>query len=152
MQDYHSRYFNRPLDQESEVIDDWWAANRYKQLRRDGLITAPTDIVLQLELDGVQAKERGSHTSNPVILYLLNLPPELRTREDNLLLSMHIPGPRKHGDLDSFLRPLINELLELEAGIDMTDSYRGCVFTLRAHLVLVVGQLHPNLIILLYLF
>jgi hypothetical protein len=40
MQDYHSRYFNRNLDEKSEVVDDWWAADQYKQLRRDGLITA----------------------------------------------------------------------------------------------------------------
>ncbi len=57
---------------------------------------------------------------------------------ENILLSLIIPGPHKHKDLDSFLVPLILELQELSAGVDnIYNKHTESHFTLRGDLVLV---------------
>ena len=52
-----------------------------------------------------------------VVLYNLNLPPDERYKVKNILMSFILPGPNTAKDLNSFLRPLVNELLELEKGV-----------------------------------
>jgi hypothetical protein len=45
----------------------------------------------------------------------LNLPPEIRVKKENMILCGFIPGPQNPKDLNSFLRPLIDEFLVLPA-------------------------------------
>jgi hypothetical protein len=95
-----------------------------------------------MSLDGVGLTQRGpSYTTCPVILLNNNIPPTERFKKRNILLSLVIPGPQKHKDLDSFLYPLIEELKQLGQGINAYDSYNGRSFTLRAFLVVVSGSL-----------
>jgi len=50
-----------------------------------------------------------------VLLINNNLPPEVRVKKENLMIAAVIPGPRAPQDLNSFLRPLVDELLILES-------------------------------------
>jgi hypothetical protein len=56
------------------------------------------------------------HEITPVILINLNLPPKERYKKVNILASTIIPGPKKPKELDSFLRPLVEELKRLDDG------------------------------------
>lgn len=51
-----------------------------------------------------------------------------------------VPGPREPSDLDSFLSPLVAEMLSLKEGIPAVDGSYNEPFTLRAHIVLVSGD------------
>jgi hypothetical protein len=53
---------------------------------------------------------------------------------------MVIPGPKKPKDLDSFLRPLVDELLELGRGVESVDGDTRSKFSLRAHITIVTGM------------
>jgi hypothetical protein len=53
---------------------------------------------------------------------------------------MVIPGPKKPKDLDSFLRPLVDELLELGRGVESVDGDTRSTFSLRAHITIVTGM------------
>jgi hypothetical protein len=44
-----------------------------------------------------------------------NLHPSLRVKKENLLIPFLIPGPNQPKDFNTFLRPLINEMKELES-------------------------------------
>ena len=43
-----------------------------------------------------------------------NLPPSVRVQKKNLLIAAIIPGPHAPKNMNSFLRPLIDELKQLE--------------------------------------
>lgn len=53
---------------------------------------------------------------------------------------MLIPGPHEPKDLGSFLRPLVDELVELGRGTSAFDTYSNSNFNLKAHAVLVGGM------------
>jgi hypothetical protein len=144
MQSYCLPFFERPLNHTLSEINDWWAAQRYRDLRQQGLFNQSTDIALQLLLDGVQLVERGNHSCTPVILINYNLPPALRYQKHNILLSLLIPGPKKYKDIDSFLYPLVEELKELGNGVPAYNSYRREPFNLRAWVVVITGHIIPR--------
>ena len=105
-----------------------------------GLFQDRRDIALQMSLDGVQVTNLGHHEVTPVILINLNLPPEERVKVDNILASMVIPGPQKPKELDTFLQPLVEELKQLDRGVEAYDANTGCTFNLKAWVMMVTGN------------
>lgn len=82
----------------------------------------------------------------PVILINLNLPPDERYRIENILASVLIPGPSEPKDLNSFLRPLVDELHLLDGGVQGAvdgeyppDDERR-TFTLHAWVTIITGK------------
>ena len=68
------------------------------------------DIALHLSLDGVQLIVQRMHSMMLVILINLNLPPEIRYKLTNIMTFGIFPGPSEPKDLNSFLRPFVDEL------------------------------------------
>jgi hypothetical protein len=100
------------------------------------------DIALGLSTDGYAPFKNRRKTAWPLIIYNYNLPPETRFLEENVLFLGVIPGPNKPKDFDSFLWPLIEELLVLEGpGVDAWDAVARETFRLHAHLLLVFGDI-----------
>jgi len=66
-----------------------------------------------------------------------NLPPWLCMKQPYLFLSSLIPGPKSLGnDIDVFLEPLIDELIELwEPSVETYDASKDETFDLQAALV-----------------
>jgi hypothetical protein len=108
----------------------------------------PCDIVLGLSADGFGPFKHCTKTAWPVILFNYNLPPEERFLKKNIISVGVIPGPKKPGDLDSFLWPLVQELLQLELGVFMFDSITMTVFLLYAYLIVVFGDIPTVLMIM----
>ena len=74
-------------------------------------------------------------------MYNCNLLPIVRDKELNAMAVIVIPGKTPADYLDSFLYLLVEELLELDAGITRTlDAYIGQYFTMRAHLLVITGD------------
>ena len=78
----------------------------------------------------------------PVFLTPYNLPPWMCMKQPYLFLSLLIPGPKSPGkNLDIYLRPLIDELLELWLkGVQTWDSYTKTNFNLRAVLMWTISD------------
>jgi hypothetical protein len=77
----------------------------------------------------------------PIILINLNLPPDQRYKNENILTSTIIPGPRKPKDINSFLRPLVDELEVLgQTGVTAFDGEAQETFKLKAHALIVTGD------------
>jgi hypothetical protein len=125
-------------------LNDWWAAKRYADVRSQGLLTTPRDLAIQLSTDGLSATNKVGFNLTPVIVINLNLPPQTRYHDHNIMTALVIPDPYKQGDIDSFLYPLVEELKELGADINAYDAYRQQSFTLKAHAVLITGMLTPT--------
>ncbi|XP_042967343.1 uncharacterized protein LOC122300620 [Carya illinoinensis] len=78
----------------------------------------------------------------PVILVPYNLPPWLCMKDQFFMTSVIIPGPKSPGnDIDVYLQPLIDELLELwEHGIATHDASTASTFMLHAALLWTIND------------
>jgi hypothetical protein len=99
------------------------------------------DIALGLSTDGIAVFKKRSKTSWPIVLFNYNLPPDIRFHKNNLIPVGVIPGPKKPLDMDSFLYPLVQELLQLEIGVKAFDALTETLFTLHAYLIVVLGDI-----------
>ena len=145
---YRSTWTHVP-DISSDVFD-----GEYYQQLRSTLITVhgkpvdppanyfedDQDIALGLSTDGYGIFTRGQATAWPLVIFIYNLPPELRIHIGHLLALGIIPGPNKPADIDSFLIPLHEELFQLAKGVDAYDIRSKKLFLLRAFLIIIFGD------------
>jgi hypothetical protein len=82
----------------------------------------PRDIALGLSTDGFGPFKQHNKTAWPLIIFNYNLPPNERFWKENIISLGTIPGPKKPSDMDSFLWPLAQELLQLEIGVSAFDA------------------------------
>ncbi|EUC56281.1 transposase family Tnp2 protein [Rhizoctonia solani AG-3 Rhs1AP] len=141
---------------ENGVIQDVFDAKHYLTLRETLLDPAgdycffddPRDIALGVSTDGVtlfKRRRRGLSTAWPILIINYNLHPRIRNRLENVLCVGVIPGPRQCKDLNSFLCPLLDELLELESGVSCASppgpDGRGSDFVFHAFLIMMFGDI-----------
>src|ERR1700733_14027341 len=101
----------------------------------------PHDIALGLSTDGFGPFKRRTKTAWPIIIFNYNLPPEEWFLKRNIISIGVIPGPKKPSNFNSFLWPLVQELLQLEIGISAFDAITKVVFLLHAYLIVVFGNI-----------
>jgi hypothetical protein len=99
------------------------------------------DIALGLSTDGYLPFHKRKKTAWPLFIYNYNLPPEARFLAENVLHLGVIPGPKKPADFDSFIWPLVEELLMLELGVELWDTVCQERFLLHAYLLVVFGNI-----------
>jgi hypothetical protein len=109
--------------------------------QRHRYFDAPTDVALGLSTDGYAPFRRRSKTAWPLVIFNYNLPPDVRFHQENVLCVGVIPGPNKPKDFDSYLWPLMEELLELELGVSAYDAISEQPIQLRAYLLTVFGDI-----------
>jgi hypothetical protein len=155
-----------PFHSASTAMRDFWDGDIAQQYlmnkdNADGkLFHSLTDTAFQLSIDGVSmVTDRSySHTTTPVLMQILNMPPNLRFKRQHKILSMLLPGPHEPKNLGpSWLRPLWREMHKLHQGVraldgslvrhrsnvleDPSELYNEHVFfTLRGYIALVVGD------------
>jgi hypothetical protein len=101
----------------------------------------PTDLALGLSTDGFCPFKRRKQTCWPIIVFLYNLPPEVRTRLSHIFCVGMVPGPKAPKDIDSFLLPFVNELIQLARGVPAFDARQQRMFVLFAYLIFVFGDM-----------
>ena len=82
----------------------------------------PRDIALGLSTDGFGPFKQCNKTAWPLIIFNYNLPPKEQFKKENIISLRTIPGPKKPSDMDSFLWPLVQELLQLMIGVSAFDA------------------------------
>ncbi|CUA73103.1 similar to conserved hypothetical protein [Rhizoctonia solani] len=98
---------------------------RYHDLEpEDGpvsLVSLPNGLSLTIFFDGIQAHEHQKYEVQAVYITVNNIPSHLRALIENIILVIVIPGPNQPTayELDQILEPLVDELLELEQGVEM---------------------------------
>ena len=99
------------------------------------------DIALGFATDGFAPFKKRKHTAWILLIFNYNLPPEQRFRKDNILCVGIIPGPKKPWDADSFIYPLVRELLELAIGVSAYDALSRSLFALHAYVITGFGDI-----------
>ncbi|QRV78025.1 Transposase family tnp2 [Ceratobasidium sp. AG-Ba] len=85
----------------------------------------PEDLALGLSTDGFtlfKRRRRGLSTAWPINIVIYNLHPSIRTRLENVICVGAIPSPTQCNDMNSFLAPLLEELLLLERGVESVKA------------------------------
>lgn len=105
---------------------DIYDAEHYNSLRKTNVTIGdeelprrfflqPTDIALGLSTDGFGPFKKRKQSCWPLVAFNYNLPPQIRIHLPICLGT--IPGPKQPKNLDSFLIPLIDELIQLMHGV-----------------------------------
>ncbi|KAK8947367.1 hypothetical protein KSP39_PZI007390 [Platanthera zijinensis] len=82
-----------------------------------------------------------SYSMWPVVLIPYNMPLYKGMKDEFLMMSLLIPGPRAPGkDIDVYLRPLIEELKELWNGVETYDTYTKETFKMHAALMWTIND------------
>src|ERR1041385_6367486 len=103
------------------------------------------NLKLGLSTDGFNpfGEQSSSHSTWPVTLCIYNLPPWVCMKRKFIMMPVLIQGPRQPGnDIDVYLRPLFDELLELWAkpGVRVWDEDKQEEFNLRALLFVTIND------------
>ncbi|KAL6624425.1 hypothetical protein ACP70R_031746 [Stipagrostis hirtigluma subsp. patula] len=82
-----------------------------------------------------------SYSIWPVVIVMYNLPPWMCMKDPYMITSMLIPGPKAPGnDIDVYLQPLIDELLQLWDGVQAYDAATKRTFKLQAALLWTIND------------
>ena len=103
------------------------------------------NVWLGLSVAGINPfwEQSSNHNTWPVTLCIYNLPPWLCMKRKFIMMPVLIQGPKQPGnDIDVYLRPLVEELLQLWAkpGVRMWDDHKGKRFDLRALLFVTIND------------
>lgn len=95
---------------------------------------------MQLSINRISISSVENLSLWPILILNLNLPISERVKQENMLCVSVIIGSRQTKDLDSFLRPLLNELSVLRNGVTCWNATTQTTFKLCAHMVLITGD------------
>ncbi|EUC56821.1 transposase family Tnp2 protein [Rhizoctonia solani AG-3 Rhs1AP] len=112
---------SRPSQQERTVDE---AGNVRDQSRANPLValkSLPYGFSCSLNTDWFQVTREGNYSVGACYLVLDNIPRHLRFLRENICLVLIMPGPKEPNGyaLDQMLAPLIEELLQLEQGVEI---------------------------------
>jgi Transposase family tnp2 len=80
------------------------------------------DIALGFSADGFGPFKWHNKTAWPLIIFNYNIPPEERFQKKHIISLGMISGPKKSANMDSFLWPMVQELLQLAIGVSAFDA------------------------------
>ena len=136
---------------EPGVVKDVFDSSHYQSLLNSIVPTDGThpffyfsdgrDIALGLSTHGFAPFKRHDVTCWPIILFNYNLPPEICFQKGYCIHVGTIPGPKKPWDWDSYCWPLVQELIQLEVGVEAFDAISESIFLLHAYLILAFGDI-----------
>ena len=105
----------RSLYQSNEgFYNDIFDGILYKTLCQEGFFSNPYDICLIGSTDGYQIFWQKRNDCWVFLYINANLPPNEWVKKENLLIARIIPGPHSPKKMNTFFRPLVNELKKLE--------------------------------------
>ena len=108
------------------------------------------DFALGFATDGFAPFKKWKHTTWNLLIFNYNLPPDEHFRQDNILYVGIIPSLKKPWDTDSFIYPLVCELLQLAIGMSAYDALSRSLFILHAYIITGFGNI-PTVSMLMHM-
>ena len=105
----------------TEIYDSIYSGNVWKdfqQFNNETRLSEPNSYGLMLNIDWFCSFKHGRYKIGAIYMCLMNLPREIRFKPESIILVGLIPGPTEPKvTVDTFLRPLLDELLDFWKGI-----------------------------------
>src|SRR6266498_1740994 len=108
---YRSECIN---DDENNDFKDIFDSNIYKKLLERNLFNDKRDVAFIVSCDEYQIFKQRTDDCWVFLIINNNLDPLIRVKKENLLIPFLIPELKQPKDINTFLRPFINEMKELE--------------------------------------
>jgi hypothetical protein len=108
---YRHKYIT---NKEDDDLDEIFDGKIYKELVDENLFNDKRDVAFIASCDGYQIFKQKTDDCWLFLLINNNLDPSLRVKKENLIIPFLIPGPNQPKDFNTFLRPFIDEMKELE--------------------------------------
>ena len=105
------------------------------------LFEEETDTAITISGDGAQLTMKKQSDVWVLIVTILNLPPNMRSKANNIIIPLVIPGPSSPGNVESFVYVLYEELAKLSVGVWAWDALTETYFCLRVYLCGVLGDM-----------
>jgi hypothetical protein len=112
---YRHEYIMNKEQNDDDDFDDIFDGSIYKELMEENLFIDKRDIAFTASCDGYQIFRQKTDDCWLFLMINNNLDPSLRVKKENLLIPFLIPGPNQPKDFNTFLRPFIDEMKELES-------------------------------------
>ena len=104
---------------------DHFDGNIWRELQKqDGLAFMEDDYMLGLILnvDWFQPFKHSQHSVGVMYVVVQNLPRDIRYKEHNVIILGVIPGPKEPKEtINTFLKPFIDELMDMFQGVQLKD-------------------------------
>jgi hypothetical protein len=104
----------------------------------------PRNIRIAMSTDGMNPSMNNStHSTWPIVLMILNLPPWLCNKRKYIMTQGLIPGPQHpRNDIDTYFKPLVEDLKELwyNNGVQVWEEHECDYFGLKAILFVTVSD------------
>ena len=105
----------------------------------------PRNVWYGLSADGINpfGEQSSNHNTWPVTLCMYNLPPWMCMKRKFIMMPVLIQGPKQPGnEIDVYLRPLVEELLQLwnGNGVRTWDEHKQEEFNLHALLLVTINN------------
>lgn len=110
------------------------------QVHEHLMFQSERELSLSMSTDGINLFNRQSADCWPILPKFNNRPLTTSSRRQNLMLAALIPGPKQFKDA-KFLKPVMDELVSLAKGIKAWNGHAPELFTLRAHVTHVFGDM-----------
>ena len=115
---------------ESHLFTDIYSGNVWKEWTSD-FFSSERSLGLMLNIDWFQPFKKVQNSVAPIYLVLMNLPRNERYKRENLILVGIIPNLEKEPtSLNTFLKPLVDELKDLWSGIRFS-TFDSPIFKFR---------------------
>ena len=99
--------------------------NEFLYYNGSDFLVSPYCYALMLNVDWFQPFEHYTYSVGVIYLVLLNLPRAVRYKRENIILVGIIPGPSEpHLTMNSYLSPLVSDLLQLWTGVPLPTSHQ----------------------------
>lgn len=113
----------------SEGLRDVYDGQIWKEFMEyngDPFLVEEHNLALTLNMDFFQPFKHVQYSLGAIYLTIMNLPRDIRYKQENIILVGLIPGPRepKH-DINTYLEPLVEELSNFWRGVELNVPGEG---------------------------
>lgn len=132
-----NHFIKRCNDWRQRQTRDGYLADVYDgQLWRNelsGYLTCERNLYGLINVDWVQTYTHTTYSLGIIYVTILNLPRAERNKEENIMVLGIIPGPTEPKlHLNSYLKPIVDDLIALEKGLLIQDGSRyGNIYRFR---------------------
>ena len=135
----------RSRQQRDDVYCDVYDGKIWKDFQQhngSAFLSEPGNLTVMMNLDFFQPYKHVQYSMGAIYLTILNLPRGIRSNQENTILVGLIPGPHEpRHDLNSFLEPLVDDLLKLWSGVELNVAAVKCRKQIRCALLCVACDL-----------
>ena len=135
----------RSKDSREGVFRDVYDGKIWKDFQNYGaqsFLSEAGNLALMLNTDFFQPFKHVTYSLGAIYLTVMNLPRSVRNKQENILLAGLIPGPQEpEHDLNSFLEPLVEDLLRFWDGIELSVACSSAKKKIRCALLCIACDL-----------